>query len=69
MQLAGISLVTIGSIIHLNTEDWRAFYTDESQVAAILCLSAGCVTIVVAALGFYGVLKRKSLILFVVKIK
>jgi hypothetical protein len=59
-QMAGGAVITIAAIIYINTEEWSEFYTRNMHRASIVCMVAGSMTILVAAFGFYAVLKNTS---------
>jgi hypothetical protein len=58
--MAGGAVITIAAIIYINTEEWSEFYTRNMHRASIVCMVAGSMTILVAAFGFYAVLKNTS---------
>jgi hypothetical protein len=64
--LAGGVVIAIATLIYINTEEWSEIYSENTRVASIVCMAGGSMTILVACLGFYAVLKKNPWAMFTV---
>jgi Tetraspanin family len=63
-QVASIALITIGSIILVNISSYDDFYEENAEISAIILISAGALTFLVAFLGCCGALKKSSCMMY-----